>query len=246
MDPGGHADSLGYDALNRVTAHRTGAGADTATMTYSWTYDVLTQVADPRGVTRAYRYDPVGRPIRETDDYTLHEVRVFDVGGNLTSRTLRSGHVIAWQYDAAGRMTQMGWPARVTLGTTAPADTVRYTRDIMGRLLQAWTLTTDTVVRTYDPAGRLLTDVTKGPRLVSLGFSYDAAGRRSVMRIGTPGSQANSDSVWYAYNASGDTLQCRGAVAQRHPARHGQVLVGSAGPARLAALHQRCKRALPV
>ncbi len=219
-DAGGHWTDLSYDALNRVRSARTGAGADTATTTYTWLLDVLTQVTDPRGVYRKYLYDPLGRVIRETDDYNLSETRAYDFAGNLTSRVLRTGHTVIWQYDAANRDTLLGWPARDTTGGSIPGDTVRYSYDTVGRLLQAATRHTDTLVRTYYPSGLLQTEVSKGPaRRVSLGFGYDLGGRRTALRIGTPGVSAERDSVWYAYDAtSGDlaslTVLWRGTTAQ--------------------------------
>jgi len=225
-DAGGHWTDLSYDALNRVRTARTGAGVDTATTTYTWLLDVLTQVSDPRGVVRKYLYDPLGRVIRETDDYTLSETRAYDFAGNLTSRGLRSGHTVTWQYDAANRDTLLGWPARDTTGGSIPGDSVRYTYDLMGRLLQAATRHTDTLVRTYYSSGLVQTEVSKGSgRLMSLGFAYDLAGRRTVLRIGTPGVQAESDSVWYAYGATSGDLS-RITVRWRGTSQRDSVLFG--------------------
>ncbi len=225
-DAGGHWTDLSYDALNRVRSARTGAGVDTATTTYTWLLDVLTQVTDPRGVYRKYLYDPLGRVIRETDDYNLSETRAYDFAGNLTSRVLRTGHTVIWQYDAANRDTLLGWPARDTTGGSIPGDTVRYSYDLMGRLLQAATRHTDTLVRTYDPTGLVQTEVSKGSgRLMSLGFGYDLAGRRTVLRLGTPGVQAESDSVWYAYGATSGDLS-RITVRWRGTSQRDSVLFG--------------------
>jgi RHS repeat-associated protein len=201
-DPEGHLTVYTYNPANRVRTYRTGAGPDTATTSLTWRFDHLTQVTDGRGVYRKYSHDPLGRVIKETDDYGLEETRTYDLGGNLTSRLLRTGRTVTWLYDAANRDTLLAWEAT---GAT-PADTIRYLYDIAGRLLEARDRLQDTVVRTYYPTGLIKTDVSKGPRQVSLGFGYDLAGRRTMLRVGTPGNPAQRDSVWYTYGAAGGLL----------------------------------------
>ena len=94
-----------------------------------------------------------------------------------------------YTYDLLGRMTQAGFGAS---STTSPVydSTIAYTYDAANRLTQIADSANGTITRSYDDRFNTLTQETTPQG--TLGYSYDAAGRRATM---TPsgGTQAGLD-----------------------------------------------------
>jgi YD repeat-containing protein len=207
VDPAGHRTSFGYDAANRVRVVRVhppaGPGGTIDSTRYTWRLGDLTQITDPRGVIRQYRYGPSGRVIGEVDDYGKLEERWFGLSGLLDSLAPRAGVRVRAVYDAAGRRQKLFWDPNGAL------DSIAYGYDVMGRMLRA-RQGSDSVLRSYHPSGLVTSEVKwqAGGR-ISVVSGYDAAGRRIALRVGTPGSTVHSDSATYAYAATGDLAEIR-------------------------------------
>lgn len=172
-------------------------------------------VPDAAGLGRmktSFAYDPVGRPVRETDAAGRTDVMEYDPAGNLVARTDRRGHTVRMSYDAIGRLTERTLPAvsyadSSALGWTFPlfptcaprycirGDVERFTYDPAGNVLTAVNRDA-TVKRSYYPNGQLWTDtlvirtyaeLTAGGDTVThrygLSFGYDRNGRRRWMKL---------------------------------------------------------------
>ncbi len=184
------------------------------TLTTVWDDDSLRiAVQDDRGNGPTYAYDNLDRVVTLTADDGTAGFYTYDAEDNVLSRTDPNGSIATYTYDAAGRRTATA-VARATgiEGTTTqtfeydglmrptratdnnvPADlgddsTVRRYYDSLGRLVEDQQQL-GTATRSSDfgwLAEDLLTDLTyPGGRLIK--FSYDAAGRLSIVDDPDPG-----------------------------------------------------------
>jgi YD repeat-containing protein len=138
-DPAGHQTAYAYDVPNRVDSVSVYESVGPLWTHYYYNaMGTIDSVVDPRRVKRSWRYDAAGRPIWMTDDVGNNEYRLFNHAGFLDSLQTRVGYMIRYTHDAAGRETQMMYPQNAFIaGTTVPGDTILRTYDAVGRLLTA-------------------------------------------------------------------------------------------------------------
>ncbi len=183
-DPRGKATAFDYDPLNRLVSLVDALGGTTA-FGYDPNGNLLT-VTDARGNTIAHQYDSMDRLSQRVDQLGAPETFTYDAAGNLVSTTDRKGQTTQFIYDKLNRRVQS------TFGDGAAAA---FTYDPAGRLTQA----DDTadphrpIVMTYDAPDRLLSESTS---LGSLGYAYDALGRRTSMTV------SGQSPVAYTYDAA--------------------------------------------
>jgi len=227
-DPEGHHAERVYDALNRVVqlirhVEFVDPGYTQPLVTsFHYAIDVVDSIADPRKVPRAYRYDAAGRRTKEIDDYGHADVLYYDPAGLVDSvrtrmDTVGRSQVIRNTYDAAGELTKTAWPP---LAPTLK-DSILFTYDVAGRLLTA-TSSTRRTSRTYFALGAVKSEVQSdavGGSPNTLTYSYDRLGRRLFYLNGTPGSSVYSDSIFYHYVPATGELQTVG-VRWRQVASH--------------------------
>lgn len=214
-DPAGHRTSFTYDGFGRATktlehVHLANPGypADSGFTAPLVTetrrlVDVVDQVIDPRLVARKFDYDEADRLIAERDEANVAETHYLDAAGLADSTRRRTGLMVGYQYDIAGRLVQTRWAG--TYPGLSDADSVRYTLNTAGQITSAvragsGTTPGSTITRTYAPTGELLSE--SGPT-GTITYGYDAGGRRAWYRVGAPNNTALSDSITYTYNAAG-------------------------------------------
>ena len=217
-DAAGYRTEYVYDLLNRTTdvkqhveqAGNSGYPADSGYSTplvahWHWATDVVDSVIDPRGVKRTYAYNGRNQPVTETNDYGVVETRYYGPGGLVDSVRTRTGQVIRYGYDAAGRRTKVAWAVR---NFPLSPDSVLNHYDVMGNLdtarlgLQGQEMLT----RSFFPNGALKSEYDSYAR-VSQAFGYDNGGRRVWYRTGPANAPRYSDSVSYQYDATSGNLR---------------------------------------
>jgi RHS repeat-associated protein len=158
-DPAGHRTDHAYDLMNRDTAITVWDGsAFTTRVVYSATgHDSI--VEDPRHVRREWRYDAADRDTAMFDEASVSESHYYNSDGAMDSLRTRTGHVIKYRYDAAGRLVATLFPAFANyvsfgLDATIPADSIIRQYDAGGRLTSA-KLSGLAIVRTYNREGTL-------------------------------------------------------------------------------------------
>ncbi|WP_310452626.1 RHS repeat-associated core domain-containing protein, partial [Sulfuritalea sp.] len=168
-DRKGQATTLGYDALNRPIDVRTADGRITST-----DYDLAGNVAairDSQSGDLLFAYDTLDRPIRVVSDQGSVEYE-YDALGRRTRRTINGGDPTSYSYDAASRLTRIDYRGRNTT----------YSYDAAGRLTSK-TLPNGMKQRySFDDADRVLEvriERNDGSALDTVGYAYDAAGRRT-------------------------------------------------------------------
>ncbi|MFE9343030.1 RHS repeat-associated core domain-containing protein [Streptomyces olivaceus] len=138
---------------------------------YTFAYDTelnLTGVNGADGRTWEYAYDEANRLIREMDFNGRTLTYTHDAAAQRTSWTNGAGQTTEVTVDLLGRPREY---------RTAD-DVTTYEYDSAGSLLRAANGDT-TVERTYDPAGRTLTETVNGRTTT---YAYDALGRRTSRR----------------------------------------------------------------
>ncbi|MDZ4391064.1 MAG: hypothetical protein U0974_15185, partial [Gemmatimonadales bacterium] len=192
------ADSLVQDALNPAGT------ADTTRATY--TQGVLTQITDPRGVPRSYRYDLRGLMVAEIDEAGAVDSARYDPAGLLTTHRTRLGVDVTNSYDVMDRVTKTVIPGRTLtffgfVNGNVPADSVLVSYDSLGNVLSMANRNA-VITRSYYETGHLRSErvvpVENRALADSTGYAYDGAGRlRRVM-------WQSGDSVVYRYTVAGD------------------------------------------
>lgn len=168
-DRKGQATTISYDALNRPTEVRTADGRTTTT-----DYDLAGNVAairDSQSGDLLFAYDTLDRVTRVVSDQGSVEYE-YDALGRRTKRTINGGDPTLYSYDQASRLTQIDYRGRSTT----------YSYDLAGRLTSK-TLPNGMKQRyTFDDADRALEvriERADGSALDTVGYTYDAAGRRT-------------------------------------------------------------------
>lgn len=225
-DGAGYRTEFTYNQVNLVVqsrAHIELAGvpsirypADSGATTYLATtryarFGLLDSLVDPRGVTRRFTYDGLGRVVTESDRVTPVQRTWYSGAGQVDSVQLRTGGFIRHTYDEGGRLVKTRWDAR-----QSPADSVVYTYDAANRMVTATLGSGRTITRTYFANG-LLQSERQGPSTFRHAYTYDRAGKRLAYVVGKPGDITANDSVNYRYSATTGDLQ-RIRVRWRRPA----------------------------
>ncbi|MEO5800005.1 MAG: RHS repeat-associated core domain-containing protein [Gemmatimonadales bacterium] len=178
--------------------------ADTTLATY--TDGLLSQLLDPRGVPRSYRYDLRGLMRAEVDQASAVDSAVYDRAGLVTTNRNRLALSVTTAYDAANRSIRTVIPARTQStmpnSPNAPKDSIATTYDSLGNVLvqhNRW----GTIRKTYYENGALRSEVVAPDSSQwlladSTHYDYDTAGRLQKL------TWQNGDSVRYHYAVSGD------------------------------------------
>lgn len=205
-DPDGAVESWTYDGEGNTVTHTDANGGVTH---HEYThFDLLTARTGPDGVRHSFTYDAAARLTGVTNPQGLVWSYAYDAAGRLVSETDFDGRTVRYERDAADQLVSRVDPLGVRTD-------LRY--DLLGRLVARdaggevttfdWTAGDDLaratgpdceLLRTYDPAGRLLTETVDGR---ALRLSYDAAGRLIGRR--TPAGAVTT----YAYDAAGNRTE---------------------------------------
>ncbi|QMU30142.1 RHS repeat protein [Adhaeribacter radiodurans] len=171
--PDGGINSYTYDALNRVTSTTDPKGQLTK-MTYDAEGNMLT-LTDPKNNTYNFTYDKLNRQTRMTYPDGTSERYTYDALGNLIKYTTMAGQVRSYTYDSRNREIASIW--------TSP-----YNGEI-----------TPAITRTYDKAGRLLSESSS---VSTLTYTYNEANERisETQQVAGAGS---AKKVSYTYNQDG-------------------------------------------
>ncbi|WP_320069111.1 pre-peptidase C-terminal domain-containing protein [Micromonospora sp. RTGN7] len=188
-DPRGVLEQVRYDPDNQIVTSTDGLGRAT-TFEYDGNGN-LTKVTDARGNSSTVAYDNSDRPVTVTDPLGKQAQQTYDVLGRVVSATDRRGKTAVTEYDVLGRTTFIGYGA--TAGPSYEStkqfgydtqDRLATVNDSAGGLLTLGWNDLDQVVSAAGPAG-------------TVGYTYDAAGRRSGVTV--PGQPAIS----YGYDQAG-------------------------------------------
>ncbi len=159
------------DPLGRVTtstfdvADRTDIVTDPAGRVTNYTYDLMSRVRQVNGTSLGatkYGYDTAGLLRTRTDALLKVTSYDYDLAHRLVKQTDPLGRYVTYGYDVNGQRTQMV-DAVVNSAANPALGTTTFTYDRLGRT-----------------TGRSFSDGTP-----AVGYSYDAAGRRSSMADGT-------------------------------------------------------------
>jgi YD repeat-containing protein len=163
----------------------------TTQMTYTASGS-LASMTDPRGQTYSWQYDLLDRPTRKTYPGGSFEQFGYDAVSNLISYTTRAGQVRISVFDTPDREIQ-------TLWSDSTPDITR-TFDTAGRVLTEHNGHA-TLTYTYDAAGQLLSETTvqTGQPARTFAYSYDADGRLASTTY--PGGNV----VTYTYTPRGES-----------------------------------------
>jgi RHS repeat-associated protein len=186
-DAYGYRTALSYDPLSNLTKV-TDARAKSTSFTYDNNSNLTEVSLDAMGSRYTYTYnnvdlvdvrtDPIGQqtPSGHQDFYE------YDLGGRLKKWTDRRGNVMRYCFDAADRLTFVGYKLSGADNACASTfeSTTAYTWDGWGRLTKVVDSAGGTITRTLDELGRLKTDA--GPN-GTVTYTYDDANRRATMAI---------------------------------------------------------------
>ena len=174
-----------YDTLN-TPKDSTNAKAGVIQFDYNGRDD-LTQITDPRNLTTQYLRNGLGDVTSLISPDTGTATHTYDAAGNLKTRTDSRGVLATYTYDAFNRLTKIVYSKS---GSTSLTYNWIYDQvgnayaNGVGRLTSTVSPTSSTRY-TYDPQGRLLTDVQRVKLLVgansaqiskTVTYAYDAAG----------------------------------------------------------------------
>ncbi len=190
------------DLTSPYTPHKYG---DYALKTYYYQGATgLDSLSDPRGVKRRYVRDARGLTITEKDEFNRAQTATLDQAGLVTSMASRDSLTVSHTYDLMGRRTKTILPPRVNSDAfgsyTSPADTIQYTYDGFGNLIE--TRNRNSLIRRgYYADGSLRKKVTILQDTVfsdSIAYSYNETGAISKVVY------AGKDTMVYGYDAAGD------------------------------------------
>ena len=151
----------------------------------------------PNGNYFQTTYDDVNRLVKRTysGDSTYLETRAYDRRGNLIAYTNAVGAVATTVYDGLNRVKQ----ATVqSFSPTVASQTTTYTYDAAGKRLVMTDGLTNSVTISYDPIGRVLTNVVADPHgnPVSINTTAYSADYNSVTTTAGSGAGAISTTVF--------------------------------------------------
>lgn len=194
-----------YDAAGRITKVETAVGTAAASDEVRVAYTnngPVSYVIDAENNRTTYIYDghdrlsqtryPVTTKGADASNSSDYEQLTYDAAGNVTGRQLRDGTTIGYSYDDLGRLVTKDLPG------TEPDVTYAY--DLMGRATGV-TQSSHSVDLAHNALGQVTSQT--GP-LGTIGYTYDAAGRRLSMSY--PGG---SLTINYEYDVAGNVLVIR-------------------------------------
>jgi RHS repeat-associated protein len=187
--PDGTTWSRSYDALGRLSAVTSPLG-HIAQYAYD-DNDNLTKLTDAAGAATTYAYDALNRLAQIADAAGGESIYTYDAAGHMLALTDPLGHTTTYTYDALGRRLTQTDP----LGNVASA-----VYDALSRVTSTTNGAGQTVNYAYDPVGRVLT--VNGPG-VNDSFTYDAAGRRTLMIAAGGATTYTHDPVGRLLSADG-------------------------------------------
>jgi len=198
-DPTGLATSYAYNSANWLTSATDPAGSAT-----SFAYNAngsLTKITDAKTNITQYTYNNQDLVATHVESHASGATNPptesfgYDKDGNLTSWTDRATNVTSYQYDALDRRTKIDY-------TTDGHIDLGY--DLGNRLITLNDSSNGLVTRGYDHLDEITSEQTPQG---TVGYSYDDAGRRQTMTIG-------SQTTNYGYDAANQlTSVTRGALS---------------------------------
>ncbi len=183
-------ESLGYDALKRVSSANVVSGSVTLTVRTAYTRaGQVAQTQAPNGDTTTTSYDLADEALSTTllsnGTTTTEGTYSYDGAGNQATRTDTDGRTVTTVYDPDNRVTQT---TATGGGTVTVATTMGYDPD--GNTVAETAQTTDsapggqvqvsTHAATYDAGDRVATETDNGLTTV---YGYDAQGQQRVATV---------------------------------------------------------------
>lgn len=232
-DAMGHASTVEYDQLGRMTALVRSDGVEAAGRSLDAAGNVVLE-RDALGNETRHKYDAANRRIETRFPDGGYERREYDAAGQLIAVTDPLNRTTRLAYDAAGRLTTTTDPlggvtslaydavGHLVERTDALGRVTKYEYDAAGRPLRTTFADGGIETRTYDAAGRLTAVVDPSGRTTDL--AYDASGRLTAVTdpLGhrtlhdydgaTPPSSvtdANGNRTRYAYDGRGQRTEIR-------------------------------------
>ncbi len=213
-DPNHHRTDYYYSLLNAVDTVvvyddtlLNGAKITRYHYTKSGVVDSVIDVS--RTVRRSWRYDAADRPLSMKDDLGNADSNYFSAAGLLDSTRTRDGHVIRHTYNAAGQLTQTIYPASTVMpNSSVPGDTILRTYDAVGRVLTATNRNgIDSLHYNLEGSVRSERQVVRADNKATvldatLRYWYDVGGRPTKFYNGT-------DTLRYTYGADGNLAKLR-------------------------------------
>jgi RHS repeat-associated protein len=143
--------NYGYDARGRLTSILQGAGADTRSISYTYSGDgLLDTLTDPIGRTTRYRYDAAGRVTSAILPDSRQIGFSYDANGNLTSVIPPSRPAHAYSYNLLDVVDGYNPPA-----LTNQAVSTQYEYNLDQQPTKVIRPDSNTIEYAYDAAGRL-------------------------------------------------------------------------------------------
>lgn len=137
--------------------------------------DNLTSITDANGNVTSYKYDALGRVVKETDALGVSIVYTYDSKGNLKTKTDGNGNVILYEYDYPSRLIKKTYP-------DGSVEAFEYDRKgnltYAGNQYEAYSLA-------YDATGRVKSVTDSDGRVIT--YAYDMSGNKTKM-IGPVGT----------------------------------------------------------
>jgi RHS repeat-associated protein len=184
------ATSTSYDKLNRAK-DSTNAKLGVTQFGYNGRED-LTQVTDPRSLVTQYPRNGLGDATSLVSPDTGTATHTYDAAGNLKTRTDSRGVLATSTYDALDRLTKIVYSqtgqTSLTYTWTYDQTGTGYANGI-GRMTSSADPTGSTQY-TYDPQGRVLTDIQRVKLLAgantaqiskTVTYTYDSAGNVATL-----------------------------------------------------------------
>jgi RHS repeat-associated protein len=182
----------------------------------NWTHTLrdaarrLVSVNDARGGTTTFHWCQCGSVERLIDGAGNATTNEYDIAGRLTKKTRANGTFTTYTYenttsrpktvvDRAGTTTTLAFNADDSIASKSFSDgtpTITYTYDAVTGLLASAASSTDTLTWTYDAIDRAVTEHSS-KNGHTLGFTFDAAGNRTLLKIDGVALQSYAYDEWY-------------------------------------------------
>jgi len=193
--------------------------------------DQIVSVTDPRNLTTSYQVDGLGNLLTLTSPDAGATIKTYDVAGNLLTSKDARGKTTTFTYDVLNRVTSISYPTgtATTLqydGGSAPlandighltliadeSGSTRYQYDGYGHVVQKTQVSgsganalSQVVQYVYGTSGATNGKLTSTvyPTGMSVGYTYDSAGRVAIMTVTPSGGTATNLLTAITYTAFG-------------------------------------------